>query len=74
MFNLHTIYLTLLYILQRNSSQNTHTYFSYIFKFHVSQRIHIQDPYPTKYIHVIPIHITNTISHNIYISYHLYTS
>ena len=47
--------------------KNTHTYFSYIFKLHVSQSIHIQNPCPTKYLHVIPIHITNIISHNIYI-------
>ena len=53
--------------LQTHSSQNIHTYFSYIFKLHVSQSIHIQDPYPTKYLHIIPIHITNTISHKIYI-------
>ena len=66
-FNLHIIYLTFPYILQIHSSQNTHTYFSYIFKLHVSQSIHIQDLCPTKYLHVIPIHITNIISHNIYI-------
>ena len=29
--------------------------------------IYIKDPCPTKYLHIIPIHITNTISHNIYI-------
>ena len=35
-FNLHIIYLILPYILQTYSSQNTNTYLSYIFKFHVS--------------------------------------
>ena len=66
-FNLHLSisYFHLFY--KTHSSQNTHTYFSYIFKLHVSQSIHIQDPCPTKYLHIIPIHITNTISHNIYI-------
>ena len=29
--------------------------------------IYIKDPCPTKYLHIIPIHITNIISHNIYI-------
>ena len=66
-FNLHIIYLTLPYILQTHSSQNTRTYSSYIFKLHISQSIHIQDPCPTKYLHIILIHITNTIYHNIYI-------
>ena len=66
-FNLHlsVSYFHLFY--KTHSSQNTHTYFSYISKLHVSQIIHIQDPCPTKYLHIIPIHITNTISHNIYI-------
>ena len=73
-FNLHLSisYFHLFY--KTHSSQNTHTYFSYISKLHVSQIIHIQDPCLTKYLHIIPIHITNTISHNIYISYHLHTS
>ena len=71
-FNLHIIYLTLPYIFQTYSPQNTHTYLSYIFKFHVSQsiyiyiyiyKIHVQK----RYLHIIFIHITNTISHNIYI-------
>ena len=66
-FNLHVIYLTFPYILQTHSLQNTHTYFSYIFKLHVSQSIHIQDLCPTKYLHIIPIHITNPISHKIHI-------
>ena len=66
-FNLHlsVSYFHLFY--KTHSSQNTHTYFSYISKLHVSQIIHIQDPCPIKYLHIIPIHITNTISHNIYI-------
>ena len=66
-FNLHLSisYFHLFY--KTHSSQNTHTYFSYISKFHVSQIIHIQNPCPTKYLHIIPIYITNTISHNIYI-------
>ena len=56
-----------------HSPQNTHTYLSCTFKFHVSQSlyiyiyIYIKDPYPTKHLHIIPIYITNTISHNIYI-------
>ena len=29
--------------------------------------IYIKDPCPTKHLHIILIHITNTISHNIYI-------
>ena len=65
--NLHIIYLTLSYILQIHSSKNTYTYFSYIFKLHVLHSIHIQDPCLIKYLHIIPIYITNTISHNIYI-------
>ena len=66
-FNLHLSisYFHLFY--KTHSSQNTHTYFSYISKFHVSQSIHIQDSCPIKYLHIIPIHIANTISHNIYI-------
>ena len=66
-FNLHLFisYFHLYY--KTHFSQNTHTYFSYISKLHVSHSIHIQDPCPTKYLHVIPIHITNIISHNIYI-------
>ena len=66
-FNLHLSisYFNLFY--KTYSSQNTHTYFSYISKIHVSQSIHIQDPCPTKYLHIIPMHIINTISHNIYI-------
>ena len=71
-FNLHIIYLTLPYILQTHSLQNTHTYSLWIFKHHVSQSVHIQDPYPTKYLHIIPIHIINTISHNIYIYIYIY--
>ena len=68
-FNLHIIHLTLPYIFHTHSPQNTHTYLSCTFKFHVSQSIYIyiKDPCPTKYLHIIPIHITNTISHNIYI-------
>ena len=50
-----------------HSSQNIHTYSSYIFKLHVSHSIHIQDPCPTKYLHIILIHSTNIISHKIYI-------
>ena len=66
-FNLHLSisYFHLFY--KTHSSQNTHTYFSYISKLHFSQNIHIQDPCPTKYLQIILIHITNTISHNIYI-------
>ena len=66
-FNLHLSisYFHLFY--KTHSSQNTHTYFSYISKLHISQIIHIQDPCPTKYLHIILIHITNTISHNIYV-------
>ena len=49
----------------------------HISKLHVSHSIRIQDPCPTKYLHIIPIHITNTISHQIYllltISTHLKT-
>ena len=56
-----------------HSSQNTHSYSSYIFKLHVSHSIHILDPCPTKYLHIIPIYITNTISHkNIYIYIYIY--
>ena len=66
-FNLHLSisYFHLYY--KTHFSQNTHTYFSYISKLHVSQTIHIHDPCPIKYLHIFPIHITNTISHNIYI-------
>ena len=69
---MYLLYLTsksliLPYNLQIHSSQNIHTYFSYIFKLHVSQSIYIQDPYSTKYLHILPIHITNTISHKTYI-------
>ena len=64
---LTSISLILPYILQTHSSQNIHTYFSYIFKLHVSQSNYIQDPYPTKYLHIIPIHIANTISYKTYI-------
>ena len=66
-FNLHIIYLTLPYILQTHSLQNTHIYSLCTFKLHVLQSVHIQDPCPTKYLYIIPIHITNTISHKIYI-------
>ena len=66
-FNLHLSisYFHLFY--KTHSSQNTHTYFSYISKLHISQSIHIQDPCLTKYVQIILIHITNTISYNIYI-------
>ena len=40
-FNFHIIYLTLPYIFQTHSPQNTHSYLSYIFKFDVSQSIYI---------------------------------
>ena len=48
-FNLHLSisYFHLFY--KTHSSQNTHTYFSYISKLHVSQIIHIQDPCPYTY-------------------------
>ena len=64
---LTSISLILPYILQTHSSQNIQTYFSYIFKLHVSQSNYIQDPYSTKYLHIIPIHIANTISYKTYI-------
>ena len=66
-FNLHLSisYFHLFY--KTHSSQNTHTFFSYISKLHISQSIHIQDPCPTKYQRIILIHIKNIISHNIYI-------
>ena len=66
-FNLHLSisYFCLFY--KTHFSQNTNTYFSYISKLHVSQSIHIQDLCPIKYLHIILIHITDTISHNIYI-------
>ena len=66
-FNLHLSisYFHLFY--KTHSSQNTHTYFSYISKLHISQSIHIQDLCPTKYLQIILIHITSTISYNIYI-------
>ena len=69
-FTTFNLYLSILYFhlfYKTHSSQNTHTYFSYISKLHVSQNIHIQDSCPTKYLHIILIHITNIISHNIYI-------
>ena len=66
-FNLHLSISYFYLFYKTNSWQNTHTYFSYISKLHVSQSIHIQDPCPTKYLHIILIHITNTVSHNIYI-------
>ena len=40
-FNLHIIHLTLPYIFHTHSPQNTHTYLSCTFKFHVSQSIYI---------------------------------
>ena len=70
---MYVLYLTLIslllpYILQTHSSQNIHTYFSYNFnKIHISQSIYIQDPNSTKYLYILPIHITNTISHKTYI-------
>ena len=40
-FNLHIIHLTLPYVFHTHSPQNTHTYLSCTFKFHVSQSIYI---------------------------------
>ena len=54
-FNLHIIYLTLPYISQTHSLQNTHTYLSYIFKFHLSQSIYI-------YIYIYIRSISNKVS------------
>ena len=67
-----SISLILPYILQTHPSQNIHTYFSYIFELHVSQSNYIQDPYLTKYLHIIPICITNTISHKTYIFFTIF--
>ena len=69
---LTSIPLILLYILQTHSSQNIRTYFSYIFKLYVSQSNYIQDPYSAKYLHIIPIRITNTISHKTYIFFTIF--
>ena len=66
-YNLSLISFILPYILQTHSSQNIHTYFSYIFKLYVSQSNYIQDPYSTKYLHIFLIHLTNTLSHKAYI-------
>ena len=69
---MYLLYITLIslilpYILQTHSSQNIHTYFSYIFKLYISQSNYIQDSYPIKYLHIFLIHLTNTLSHKIYI-------
>ena len=69
---MYLLYITLIsliirYILQTHSSQNIHTYFSYIFKLYVSQSNYIQDPYSTKYLHIFLIHLTNNLSHKTYI-------
>ena len=79
-FNLHIIYLTLPYILQTYSPQNTHTYLSYIFKFHVSQSVYI---YIRSMSNKVSIYNSHTyfsyiskhhISQYIHIPYHLHTS
>ena len=67
-----SISLILPYILQTHPSQNIHTYFSYIFELHVSQSNYIQNPYSTKYLHIIPIRITNTIFHKTYIFFTIF--
>ena len=67
-----SISLILPYVLQTHPSQNIHTYFSYIFELLVSQSNYIQDPYSTKYLHIIPIRITNTISHKTYIFFTIF--
>ena len=75
-FNLHIIYLTLLYIFQTHSPQNTHIYFSFIFKFHVSQSIYIYIRSMSNNVSTYNSHTyyKHHISQYIHISYHLHTS
>ena len=66
-FNLHIIYLALPYILQTYSPQNTHTYLSCTFKFHVSQSIYI-------YIYIYKRSMSNKVStynSHTYYKYHI---
>ena len=77
-FNFHIIYLTLPYIFQTHSPQNTHTYLSYILKFHVSQSIYIYI-YKRSMSNKVSTYNSHTyykhyISQYIHISYHFHTS
>ena len=68
-FNLHIIYLTLSYIFQTHSPQNTHTYFSYISKRSMSNKVSIYNSH-TYFSYISKHHI----SQYIHIPYHIHKS